>query len=196
MLENFLKLKTPLPKVVMVRNAESQGNLAGTITGWMDVPLSDFGRKQAFMLNEIYEDFEDQFTHVHSSDLKRSIDTSFYAMAFPSEEDKVSQSRLLRELNFGAHEGLHFDNLPNAEKERFSAPDFKADGGESWKDVTKRANEFFQICNPGETHLVFTHGGLIASYLSTQLGDIDLMPPNASLVGVLLKDDKSGMPAE
>lgn len=45
MLENFLKLKTDLPKVVMVRNAESQGNLAGTITGWMDVPLSDFGRK-------------------------------------------------------------------------------------------------------------------------------------------------------
>jgi len=38
-------------KILLVRNAESQGNLAGTVTGWMDVPLSDFGRKQAFLLS-------------------------------------------------------------------------------------------------------------------------------------------------
>ena len=53
----------------MVRNCESQGNLAGTITGWMDVQLSDFGRKQAFLLNQVYEGFEDSFDEVHSSDL-------------------------------------------------------------------------------------------------------------------------------
>ena len=43
-------------KAVMVRNCESQGNLAGTITGWMDVPLSDFGRKQAFHLSQALSD--------------------------------------------------------------------------------------------------------------------------------------------
>jgi hypothetical protein len=32
-------------KVLLVRSAESQGNLSGTITGWMDVKLTDFGRK-------------------------------------------------------------------------------------------------------------------------------------------------------
>lgn len=50
-LGQFLSTRRPNPKVVLVRNAESQGNLAGTITGWMDVGLSDFGRKQAFVLN-------------------------------------------------------------------------------------------------------------------------------------------------
>ena len=51
-LSQFLSTSRPNnPKVVLVRNAESQGNLAGTITGWMDVNLSDFGRKQAFLLN-------------------------------------------------------------------------------------------------------------------------------------------------
>ena len=44
-LSSFLAVRRPNPKVILVRNAESQGNLAGTITGWMDVNLSDFGRK-------------------------------------------------------------------------------------------------------------------------------------------------------
>ena len=42
-------------------------------------------------------------------------------------------------MNFGEHEGLHFDNLSNAEKERFSSPEFAANGGESWPDVRMRA---------------------------------------------------------
>lgn len=49
-LEAFNSLKAAR-KLVLVRNCESQGNLAGTITGWMDVPLTDFGRKQAFHLS-------------------------------------------------------------------------------------------------------------------------------------------------
>lgn len=76
---------------MLVRNAESQGNLAGTIAGWMDTPLTDFGRKQAFLLNQVYEDHESDFMSgsIHCSDLKRSIDTSFYALAFPSEEGLI-----------------------------------------------------------------------------------------------------------
>lgn len=61
---------------------------------------------------------------MHCSDLKRSIDTSFYALAFPSEENFIMQSNLLREMNFGDHEGLHFDNLADVEKMRFSSPEF------------------------------------------------------------------------
>ena len=38
-------------KLILIRSAESQGNLSGTLTGWMDVRLSDYGRKQAFTLN-------------------------------------------------------------------------------------------------------------------------------------------------
>ena len=61
---------------------------------------------------------------MHCSDLKRSIDTAFYALAFPSEENLIKQSNMLREMNFGEHEGLHFDNLAESEKLRFSQPDF------------------------------------------------------------------------
>lgn len=54
-------------KIILVRNCESQGNLAGTITGWMDVPLTDFGRKQAFKLSECLADLK--VDSVSSSDL-------------------------------------------------------------------------------------------------------------------------------
>jgi 2,3-bisphosphoglycerate-dependent phosphoglycerate mutase len=104
---------------VLVRNCESNGNLAGTLTGWMDVKLSDFGRKQAFKLSECLADAK--FDTTHSSDLLRSIDTSFFATGF---SDNVARHRLLRELNFGEHEGLHFDGLPPKEKARFADPNF------------------------------------------------------------------------
>lgn len=94
----------------------------------MDVPLSDFGRKQAFKLSDSLADIE--VDSVYCSDLIRSIDTTFYALAFPSSG--ISQDSRLRELNFGDHEGLHFDNLPPSEKARFADPNFKAVGGESW----------------------------------------------------------------
>ena len=45
-LKTFLAdTKASQRKLVLIRSAESQGNLSGTITGWMDVRLTDFGRK-------------------------------------------------------------------------------------------------------------------------------------------------------
>ena len=120
-------------KLVLVRSAESQGNLSGTITGWMDVRLTDFGRKQSFLVNQVYEDLQSQITSVHSSDLKRCKDTAFYALGFPSNDDTlIKTSKNLREMNFGAQEGLHYDNLSAEEKAKLSDPNFQAPEGESW----------------------------------------------------------------
>ena len=67
-LKSFSKLTHP-KKVILVRSCESQGNLAGTITGWMNVELTDFGRKQAFHLSSVFTEFE--YKQMHSSDLNR-----------------------------------------------------------------------------------------------------------------------------
>ena len=56
-ISNFLGSKASTRKLILVRSAESQGNLSGTITGWMDVRLTDFGRKQSFVVNQVYEDY-------------------------------------------------------------------------------------------------------------------------------------------
>ena len=49
-------------------------------------------------------------------------------MAFPDIQE-INCAKELREINFGTHEGLHFDNLPTSEKKRFADPDFQAIGG-------------------------------------------------------------------
>ena len=59
--------------------------------GWTDMKLTDFGRRQAFMLNQIYQPIQPLITSVHSSDLQRCIDTSFYALGFPSDENIVQE---------------------------------------------------------------------------------------------------------
>ena len=111
-------------------------------------------------------------------------------MAFPSEEEYITRSHLLREMNFGKHEGLHYDNLPQDEKDRFSDPKFKAEGGEGWVDVRKRAETYFSNFKTEESHLVFTHGGLMTS----SLYDLEQfeMPPNGSFIGVHLQNDNTG----
>ena len=98
-------------------------------------------------------------------------------------------------MNFGEHEGLHFDNLSNSEKERFSSPDFVADGGESWPDVRLRAQTYMKAFENDSSHLLFTHGGLMAAYLNHWFDDrVSSMPPNGSFVGIHLKTDQSGEP--
>lgn len=119
--------------MVLVRSAESQGNLSGTITGWMDVRLTDFGRKQSFMLNQVYEEFQGQFDHVHCSDLRRCQDSAFYALGFPSDDDTlIRKTKALREMHFGAQEGLHYDGLSPDEKAKLSDPHYQAPNGENW----------------------------------------------------------------
>ena len=181
-ISNFLGSKASTRKLILVRSAESQGNLSGTITGWMDVRLTDFGRKQSFVINQVYEE---QFTSVHSSDLKRCKDTAFYALGF--DDTLIKLSKNLREMHFGGQEGLHYDNLSPEEKKKLSDPEYQAPGGENWPQVRQRAQELFRTFGTGN-HLVFTHGGLMTSYLYS--AGLHQMPNNCSFVGVNLKDGK------
>ena len=101
----------------------------------------------------------------------------------------------MREMNFGEHEGLHFDNLSDSEKVRFSSPIFQAAGGENWADVRERAIKHFSSLENRHAHLVFSHGGLIASYVDHYFeGEMEEMLPNASFIGLHLREDGSGEP--
>lgn len=149
--------------------------------------LTDYGRRQAFLLNQFYEPNKDHFNYVHSSDLQRCIDTSFYALGFPSKEDMIIQSKLLREMNFGEQEGLHYDGLTEIEKDQINSEDYQAPGGENRNEVQCRINEFINSLNDGN-HLIFTHGGLITIGLS-KFG-IEEIPTNGSIFGVHLDENE------
>ncbi len=73
--------------------------------------LTDHGRRQAFLLNQVYEPNKDLIHNVYSSDLQRCKDTAFYTMGFPTSDSAFKVSKSLREMNFGETEGLHYDGL-------------------------------------------------------------------------------------
>ncbi|CAI2380049.1 unnamed protein product [Moneuplotes crassus] len=171
--------------LLFVRNAESSGNLSGTLTGWMDAELSEYGRKQAFSLNEVLVDYEDEFSTLNCSDLKRSVQTANYALGFPSESDLV-QDKLIRECSYGEMEGIHFDSMPDSQKEQISDPSYVFPGGESFNQVRDRGQIFLNKLPEG-THLVFTHAGVICSLLQDY--GVAEMPETCSFVGATLDSD-------
>ena len=184
---SFFNSSKSVKKAILVRSCENQGNLAGTISGWTDNKLTDYGRRQAFILNQFCAPIEPLITQVHSSDLQRCVDTSYYAMGFPSSETFAIQTRLLREMNFGDSEGLHFDGLSQEEKEEVNSPEYHAPGGESWQDVRERAVRYLATVDEGN-HLVFTHGGPMTVCLS-RFG-VDEMPSNGSIAGVTIENQE------
>lgn len=88
-------------------------------------------------------------------------------------------------MNFGGQEGLHYDGLSKEDKAKLSDPNYQAPGGESWPQVRKRAADHFRTLAKGN-HLVFTHGGLITTYLYN--AGVKSMPNNCSFAGVYLND--------
>ncbi|CAG9316568.1 unnamed protein product [Blepharisma stoltei] len=176
----FLK---PGTRVIMLRHAESVCNLAGTLAGWTDSKLSDYGKRQANLLYQGLHPFYSQFKGIYSSDLKRCIDTTLFATLY-SYPFRIDER--LRECYFGDHEGEHFDTMPELQA-TVNSPTYQAPNGESWVMVKNRAVKFFKekLAEDG-VYLCVSHGGLICT-LTIPLGHTDAVS-NASIVGIELKN--------
>ena len=86
-------------------------------------------------------------------------------------------------------EGVHYDGMPDHQKEEISDPNYQYPEGESFNDVRKRGLLFLNKLPIG-THLIFTHGGVICSLL--QDFGIDEMPDNWSFVGATMEKENEG----
>lgn len=95
-------------KMILLRHGQSIWNVDNRFTGWVDVDLSELGRKEAreagVLLREAGIDFEVAFTSV----LKRAIRTLWIAM---DEMDRmwvpVTRAWQLNERHYGALQGLN-----------------------------------------------------------------------------------------
>jgi len=94
-------------------------------------------------------------------------------------------------VHFGDKEGLHFDNLSTEEKQQLGEHYYVFAKGEGWLMVRERALQFLQQLPAGETHILFTHGGVLASLLVGLPSNnfFHLMPPHGSVVGVTAPAD-------
>lgn len=85
----------------------------------------------------------------------------------------------LQELDFGAWEGVPWDDVPRAALDAWAADPwgFAPPGGESGSDLVARVTGFARALPPGD-HVVVTHGGPLKVLVAVLTGHaVDLLAP-------------------
>ncbi len=176
----------------LVRHGETPASLGRTLAGWTDVPLTPRGESQAAGLRPLLA--SESFQAVWSSDLQRAVRTARLARGEPTLD------RRLREMSFGAIEGVAYDSLDERVREgllRFEG--FTPPDGESFAEFRERVRSFVDSL-PSGRHLVFTHGGVVR-LLSREVGEDFFVPTGTLLVldwdgrHLLFRRDGEGEPS-
>ncbi len=167
-----------MAKLILIRHGESQWNLENRFTGWVDVPLTDKGRREAREAGEKIKSIPIDFGY--TSVLYRAIETHILALTAAEQLERVPTffSKALNERHYGALQGLNkaetakkfgeeqvkiwrrsYDIPPPADK-----TDLNPDGyTESLKDTAARAIPYFEKeilpkAVSGKNVLVSAHG--------------------------------------
>lgn len=166
----------------MVRHGETVWNREGRFQGQQDAPLSDDGRRQAELLSRRLFSLagEKGFDAVWSSDLDRARLTA-QALAAPYGLP-VRTHAGLREMNFGAWEGLTIEEIRTRFPEDLAA--YQRDGarmaptgGESFLEMIDRSACVLDAlwAEGARRVVVVSHGGTIKGLLCHLLG----LPPES-----------------
>jgi alpha-ribazole phosphatase len=163
----------PATRLLLVRHGEVEAWARGRIYGRLDPALSAEGRAQAEAAAGLVA--AEQPSALLCSPSKRAMETAAAIAAatglLPSEDPR------LREIEFGAFEGLTFAEAeardPVTWREWMEHPGtVRFPGGECWEDVRARAVATYEeiaTARPSSTVAVVTHGGVIRALLSDAL---------------------------
>ena len=155
--------------IMLRRHGETEWNILGKFQGSTDIPLSNEGIRQAFMLKER---LKSDFDYIFSSPLKRAYET---AKILCDESGKhVSIAEEIREINFGEWEGLTVKGIAEKYPDIFNEwrndkREGKFCGGDmSTLNASIRAkNCIMEIANKhkGKKIVIVAHGGIIKAGL-------------------------------
>jgi len=151
-------------KFILVRHAETQGNLNGILLGHQDSSLTALGQKQA--LQTAQELKKEKIDVVFSSPLGRALETAQIIVKNLSNL-KVNVEPLLIERDFGVLTGKHKSEIHLHTKELFKTDRvtyfLKAKDAEEFPRLLERAkNLIFKLTSEysGKTVLLVTHGDI------------------------------------
>jgi alpha-ribazole phosphatase/probable phosphoglycerate mutase len=149
----------------LIRHGQTEGGEEKRYKGNMDVPLSERGVEQMEGVSEYIVQAGSTLNAVYCSDLSRSV-KSAEIVARPHSLSPILIPSL-RERNFGAWEGMSFEEIQERYPDEFKAwtenpPAFSPVRGESTLEVKKRVikafNEIIENHN-GEHIAIVAHGG-------------------------------------
>ncbi|WP_151191739.1 alpha-ribazole phosphatase [Desulfotomaculum copahuensis] len=161
-------------RIFLVRHGETAWNAKLRFQGHVDVPLSGRGREQARALAVRLE--KENFAAAYASDLGRAVETA--GILTVPHNLAVQQLTGLREINFGAWEGLTAEQIraryDKEIRQWWDKPlQTRIPGGETLSEVAARVTaEIRRIVEnrPGEQVLVVCHGGPIRTIVASILG--------------------------
>jgi probable phosphoglycerate mutase len=151
--------------LTLVRHGESDWNVSRLVQGQNDrAQLSAEGRAQSQFLIESLR--AQEFHYLVSSDLGRARETASIigdALKLATVTDPLIRERSFGVLEGGPLAGLTSD-VTGVEHGFVVNPDARPVGGESFRDVVRRAELFVEHAHaqwPDDPLLVVTHGGMI-----------------------------------
>jgi 2,3-bisphosphoglycerate-dependent phosphoglycerate mutase len=163
-----------MPTLVLVRHGQSQWNLENKFTGWVDVPLTELGEKEAKRAGSHLKGMK--FDIAFTSDLQRAQKTLRSILEEIGQTDlRIVRDKALNERHYGDLQGL--DKAETAKK--YGDEQVKiwrrsydiappGQGGESLKDTAARTLPYFNsqivpLLKQGKNVLVAAHGNSLRS---------------------------------
>ncbi len=160
-----------MPKLVLVRHGQSVWNLQNRFTGWVDVPLSEKGKEEAYRAGELLKDI--RFDVGYTSALTRAQETLRIILETVGLLIPVIKDQALNERHYGALQGLNKDRA----REKWGAEivhlwrrsyDIPPPEGESLKDTAARTIPFLERAIMGDIYdgrnvIVAAHGNSLRS---------------------------------
>jgi 2,3-bisphosphoglycerate-dependent phosphoglycerate mutase len=163
--------------LVLVRHGQSQWNLENRFTGWVDVPLSELGEKEAREAGEKLKGFK--FDVAFTSALQRAQRTLAIIFQVTGMKDvPVYMDQALNERHYGGLQGLnkaetavkYGDEQVKLWRRSYDVPPPKDDTGysESLKDTAARTLPYYEshivpYLKQGKNVLVSAHGNSLRS---------------------------------
>jgi broad specificity phosphatase PhoE len=157
-----------------VRHGQTDYNAQGRVQGHIDIPLNELGRWQAEQAGERLKSYE--IGGIISSDLARASETA-RAIAQHHPVQTLLTTPLLREINYGAFEGMQFPEIESTYPEEYlqwreGEIDYTPPGAESIYEQRARARKalmWVQEHCPDCDAVVVAHGGILRSLIANLL---------------------------
>lgn len=161
-------------KLIIVRHGESEWNATGQWTGLTDVNLTPKGRHEAELMGEQLRDI--RIDHAFTSEQIRTVQTLEGVLKGAQQPDVPYDRRWgINERDYGEYTGMNkWQVKEEVGEEAFNGIrrnwDYPVPGGETLKDVYKRAVPFLQkevlpLLLEGKNVLLVAHGNSIRSLI-------------------------------
>jgi len=155
-----------MSQLVLIRHGQSLWNLENRFTGWVDVPLTDHGRREARAAARLIRDVN--FDVAYTSVLKRAEETLAIILQEIEQDPPVIRDQALNERHYGDLQGLNkADTASRYGDEQVllwrRSYDIAPPNGEALKNTAERTLPFFERAILGDLRqqknvLVVAHG--------------------------------------